>query len=187
MILLTTSRRPTKGIRTFCKDLSHTIPNILRINRGKLSLEGLAAKALELGAKKVIIIDRWKGGPGKIELYRLEGRLQPVPPLIYLRGVKLRREFQTMPRGRRIKSTAIMTSLKPSQEVSRLEKALSDFLGIPIISSEDDFRNYNAIMQMTTNSAGELIVTFKLLPENMEIGPRMRISHLIWDLTVHEG
>jgi len=187
LILLTTSRRPTKGIRTFCKDLSHTIPNILRINRGKLSLEGLAAKALELGAKKVIIVDRWKGGPGKIELYQLEGRLQPVPPLIYLRGVKLRREFQTMPRGRRIKSTAIMTSLKPSQEVSRLEKALSDFLGIPIISSEDDFRNYNAIMQMTTNSAGELIVTFKLLPENMEIGPRMRISHLIWDLTVHEG
>jgi U3 small nucleolar ribonucleoprotein protein IMP4 len=187
LILLTTSRRPTKGIRTFCKDLSHTIPNILRINRGKLSLEGLAAKALELGAKKVIIVDRWKGGPGKIELYRLEGNLQPLPPLIYLRGVKLRREFQMMPRGRRIKSTAIMTSPKPSQEVSRLEKALSDFLELPIISSEDEFRNYNAIMQITTTSAGELVVTFKLLPENVEIGPRMRISHLIWDLTVHEG
>lgn len=187
MILLTTSRRPTKGIRTFCKDLSHTIPNILRINRGKLSLEGLVAKALELGAKKVIIVDRWKGGPGKIELYLLEGKLQPVPPLIYLRGVKLCREFQTMPRGRRIKFTALMTSPKPSQEVSRLEKVLSDFLGIPIISSEDDFRNYHAIMQITTNSAGELIATFKLLPENMEIGPRIRISHLIWDLTVHEG
>jgi hypothetical protein len=42
-------------------------------------------------------------------------------------------------------------------------------------------------MQITTNSAGELIVTFRLLPENMEIGPRIRISHLIWDLAVHEG
>ncbi|MEM4713464.1 MAG: hypothetical protein QXQ61_02820, partial [Candidatus Bathyarchaeia archaeon] len=103
MILLTTSRRPTKGIRTFCKDLSHTFPNILRINRGKLSLEDVTAKALELGAKKVVVIDRWKGGPGKIELYQLDSRLQPIPPLIYLRSVKLRREFQTMPRGRRIK------------------------------------------------------------------------------------
>jgi rRNA maturation protein Rpf1 len=187
LILLTTSRRPTKGIRTFCKDLSHTIPNILRINRGKLGLEGLMAKALELGAKKVIIVDRWRGGPGKVEFYLLEGKLQPMPPLIYLRSVKLRREFQAMPKGRRIKSTAIMTSTKSSQEVIRLEKALSAFFGIPIVSSENECRNYNAIMQITTNSAGEMVATFRLLPENVEIGPRMRISHLIWDLTVHEG
>lgn len=187
MILLTTSRRPTKGIRTFCKDLSHTIPNILRINRGKLSLEGLAAKALELGAQKVIIVDRWKGGPGKIELYRLEGKLQLIPPLIYLRSVKLHREFQAMPKGRRIKSTAIAASPRMSQEVSRLEKALSDFFDIPIVSSEDKCRDYDAIMQITTAPAGELLVTFKLLPETVEIGPRTRISHLIWDLSVHEG
>jgi U3 small nucleolar ribonucleoprotein protein IMP4 len=187
LILLTTSRRPTKGIRTFCKDLSHTLPNVLRINRGKLSLEGVAAKAIELGAEKVVIVDRWKGGPGKIELYRVNGRLQPIPPLIYLRGVKLRREFQTMPRGKRIKSVAIAASPKPSQEVSRLEKAFSDFFGIPIISREDEYGCYNALMLIATNPVGEIVTTFRLLPENLEIGPRMRISHLIWDLTVHEG
>jgi len=187
LILLTTSRRPTKGIRTFCKDLSHTLPNVLRINRGKLSLEGVAAKAIEFGAEKVVIVDCWKGGPGKIELYRVNGRLQPIPPLIYLRGVKLRREFQTMPRGRRIKSVAIAASPKPSQEVSRLEKAFSDFFGIPIISREDKYGGYNALMLIATNPVGEIVTTFRLLPENLEIGPRMRISHLIWDLTVHEG
>ncbi|MEM2250078.1 MAG: hypothetical protein QXP16_05200 [Candidatus Bathyarchaeia archaeon] len=187
MILLTTSRRPTKGIRTFCKDLSHTLPNILRTNRGKLSLEGVAAKALELGAEKVAIVDRWKGGPGKIELYHVDGKLQPVPPLIYLRGVKLRREFQTMPRGRRIKSVAIASSPKQLQEVNRLEKAFSEFFNIPIVYSEDEYRDYSAIMQTTTNPAGEIVATFRLLPESVEIGPRMRISHLIWDLRVHEG
>ena len=170
-------------MRTFCKDLSYTIPNIFRINRGKLSLEGVAAKAIEFGAEKVVIVDRWKGGPGKIELYHVNGKLQPIPPLIYLRGVKLRREFQTMPRGRRIKSVAIAALSKPSQEVGRLEKALSDFFGIPIISCEDKFEGYNAIMLITTNSAGEIVTTFRLLPENMEIGPRIRISHLIWDLS----
>ena len=187
MILLTTSRRPTKGIRTFCKDLFHSIPNILRINRGKLSLEGVAAKALELGAEKVVIVDRWKGGPGKIELYHVDGKLRLIPPLVYLRGVKLRREFQTMPRGRRIKSVAIAASPKLSQDVGRFEKAFSDFFSLPIVSREDEYRGYDAIMQIATNPAGEIVATFRLLPENVEIGPRMRISHLIWDLTVHEG
>ncbi|MEM3613535.1 MAG: hypothetical protein QXH40_02525 [Candidatus Bathyarchaeia archaeon] len=152
-----------------------------------MSLEGVAAKALELGAEKVVIVDRWKGGPGKIELYHVDGKLQPVPPLIYLRGVKLRREFQTMPRGRRIKSVAIASSPKQSPEVNRLEKAFSEFFGIPIVSREDEYRGYSAIMQTTTNSAGEVVATFRLLTENVEIGPRMRISHLVWDLRVHEG
>ncbi|MEM3874386.1 MAG: hypothetical protein QXU45_04575 [Candidatus Bathyarchaeia archaeon] len=152
-----------------------------------MSLEGVAAKAIELGAEKVAIVDRWKGGPGKIELYRVNGKLQPIPPLVYLRGVKLRREFQTMPRGRRIKSVAIVSSPKQSQEVGRLEKALSEFFGVPVVSSEDEYRGYSAIMQTTINPAGEIVATFRLLPENVEIGPRIRISHLIWDLTGHEG
>lgn len=187
MILLTTSRRPTRRIRTFCKELSYNIPNLTRINRGKLSLEGLAAKALELNAEKVVIVDRWKGGPGKIELFKLEnGKLQPIPPLIYLRGVKLRREFGTMPRGRRIRSTVILASSKPSREIEKLEEALSAFFNLPIIQGLEDCKNCNALMQTEMNEAGEIVVTFRLLPENVEIGPRMRISHFIWDLT-HEG
>lgn len=183
MILLTTSRRPTKGIRTFCKDLSHTLPNILRINRGKLSLEGVTVKALEVSAEKVIIVDRWKGGPGKIELYHVNGRLRPMPPLIYLRSVKLQREFQAMPKGRRIKSVAVSTSSKQSQDVSRLGKALSEFFNIPIMSDESGCRGYDAILETVSDPFGEMVITFRLLPENVEIGPRMKISHLIWDLT----
>jgi len=187
VILLTTSRRPTRRIRTFCKELSYNIPGVTRINRGKLSLEGLAAKALELKAEKVLIVDRWKGGPGKIELFKLEnGKLQLMPPLIYLRGVKLRREFGTMPKGRRIKSTVMLASPKFSQEIARLEEILSAFFNIPIMHSLEDCKNYDALLQVKLNKAGEILATFRLLPENVEIGPRMRISHLIWDLT-HEG
>lgn len=185
MILLTTSRRPTKGIRTFCKDLSHVIPNITRINRGKLSLEGLAEKASELNAEKFVIIDRWKGGPGKIELFKLEmGKPQPTPPLIYLKSVKLQREFGTMPKGRRIKTTAILASSGLSQENAKLMKTFSEFFTIPIVSSLDEYRGVNAIMQFSTSLTGETVTTFRLLPENFEIGPRMKISHLIWDLAL---
>lgn len=187
MILLTTSRRPTGRIRIFCKEISYNIPNITRINRGKLSLDGLAAKALELNAEKVLIVDRWKGGPGKIEFFKLEDRkLQPIPPIIYLRGVKLRREFGTITRGRRIKSTVMLASPKPSQEIESLEKTFSSFFNLPIVHGLEECKTYDAFLQAGMNQAGEIVVTFRLLPENVEIGPRMRISHLIWDLT-HEG
>lgn len=187
MILLTTSRRPTRGIRTFCKDFSHTIPNVTRINRGKLSLEGLVAKALELDAEKVVIVDRWRGGPGKIELFVLEeGELKPTPPLIYLRGVKLRRDFGTMPKGRRIKALAILAPLNFSQEISKFIKVLSEFFEIPIVSDLGECERFNAVMQFSTSPLGEIVATFRLLPENFEIGPRIRVSHLIWDLT-HES
>jgi U3 small nucleolar ribonucleoprotein protein IMP4 len=188
LILLTTSRRPTKGIRTFCRDLSHTIPNILRINRGKLSLEGVAEKAVELNAEKVMIINRWKGGPGKIEMYELsiEG-LQPIPPLIYLRNVKLRREFpKIMRKGRRIKSVAMEASPNPSMEVEKLEEALSKFFNIPLVSFEEARGKYDALMQIKAEPSEGLTITVKILPEIAEIGPRMSVSHLIWDLT-HEG
>jgi len=187
VILLTTSRRPTRRIRTFCKELSYNIPNVTGINRGKLSLEGLAAKALELNAEKAMIVDRWKGGPGKIELFKLEnGKLQPMPPLIYLRGVKLRREFGTMPRGRRIKSTAIFASSEPSEEIERLEKTLSDFFDLPVVHRWEECKPYNALLYVKSDQSGEIVMSFRLFPENVEIGPRMRVSHLIWDLT-YEG
>ena len=58
MILLTTSRRPTKRIRTFCHDFVLSVPNIIRINRGKLNLDGITEKAVELNANRIVVIAR---------------------------------------------------------------------------------------------------------------------------------
>jgi U3 small nucleolar ribonucleoprotein protein IMP4 len=184
LILLTTSRRPTKAIRTFCRDLSHTIPNTLRINRGKLSLEGVAEKALEVNAEKVLIVERWKGGPGKIQFFNVsEKGLRLIPPLIYLKRVKLQREFpEAKPKGRRIKSLALAVSRSLSVEVKKLEDALSKFFGIQIVSYEESVKGYDALMQIMPEQQGFLAVTFKLIPEMVEIGPRIGISHLIWEV-----
>jgi len=184
LILLTTSRRPTKAIRTFCRDLSHTIPNTLRINRGKLSLEGVAEKALEVNAEKVLIVERWKGGPGKIQFFNVsEKGLRLIPPLIYLKRVKLQREFpEAKPKGRRIKSLALEASQGLSVEVKKLEDALSKFFGIQVVSYEESVKGYDALMQIMPEQQGFLAVTFKLIPEMVEIGPRIGISHLIWEV-----
>ena len=185
-VLLTTSRRPTRDMRTLCRDFSHSFPNVVRVNRGKLSLDGLAEKALEFKADRVMVIDRWKGGPGKIRFFNvgLEG-LEMVPPLVYMKGVKLRRDFgESMPRGRRIKSLAVVTSAKRSLAVERLCRVLSSFFGIPVLSLKEAVnRGCDAVMSVSADSSGFLTLTFMLVPEFVEVGPRIRVSRLVWELS----
>jgi len=173
-------------MRTFCRDLSHTFSNIVRVNRGKLSLEGIAEKALELDAEKAMIVDRWKGGLGKIRFFRIsEEGLDAVPPLIYVKGIKLRRDFrENMPKERRIKSVAMASSQKASFKVKRLENALSEFLGIPILSFDEIVNGkYDCAMQISADPSNCIIVTFKLIPEVVEVGPQLRVPRLVWELT----
>ncbi|MBE0520280.1 hypothetical protein IBX35_04480, partial [Candidatus Bathyarchaeota archaeon] len=60
-----------------------------------MSLGGVAEKALELDAEKAIIIGKWRGDSGKIQFFRTSVKgLDVVPPLIYVKGVKLRRDFE---------------------------------------------------------------------------------------------
>jgi rRNA maturation protein Rpf1 len=184
-ILLTTSRRPVKNTRTFCRDLSNTFPNVVRINRGKLNLGGVAEKALELNAEKAIIIGKWRGDSGKIQFFRTSAQgLDVIPPLIYVKGVKLRRDFEeNAPRGRRLKSVAITASKISSLEVKRLENVLSEFFNIPILSLKEICdKKFDAAMRISADPSNRTIVTFRLIPEFVEVGPQIRISHLVWEL-----
>lgn len=184
-ILLTTSRRPVKNTRTFCRDLSNTFPNVVRVNRGKLSLSGVAEKALELDAEKAIIIGKWRGESGKIQFFKIsEKGLDVIPPLIYVKGVKLSRDFEKNALGRRrLKSVAIAASETPSLEVEKLENVLSEFFNIPVFSLEEICdRKFDAAMQISVSPSNRLVVTFKLIPEFVEVGPQIRVSHLVWEL-----
>jgi rRNA maturation protein Rpf1 len=184
-ILLTTSRRPVKKTRTFCRDLSNTFANVVRVNRGKLSLGGVAEKALELDAEKAIIINKWRGDSGKIEFFRISAKgLDAIPPLIYVKGVKLSRDFEgNVPRGRRLKSVAIAALKTWSLEVEKIEKFLSEFFNIPVFSLEEICdREFDTAMQVSADPSNRVIVTFKLIPDLVEIGPQIRISHLVWEL-----
>lgn len=163
------------------------LPNTVRINRGKLSLGGITEKALELNADKVVVVDRWKGGPGKMQFFEanFEG-LSLIPPLIYLRGVKLQREFSWAKLGRRrIKSLALLASQSASREIRNLEMVLSQFFSIPLISCMEAERGYDALMQIIPEQQGFLAVTFKHV-SGIEFGPRMSISHLVWEFS-HES
>ena len=88
-IMLTTSRNPTPRIRTFCKDLARVIPNILHVNRGKMSINQVAEKALDYNVNHVAIVERWQGSPDRIEFFSIDSSgLVPVPPILYIAGIR---------------------------------------------------------------------------------------------------
>jgi len=180
VILLTTSRRPTTRIRTFCRDLARFIPNVVRINRGKLNLDGIAERALEFKADRVVVVDRWNGGPGKIELFQVgaEG-LICVPPRMYIAGVRLQREFDVKTKS--IQSLTITTSPEKNPQVAKVSELLSSFLSIPMSSMDEAISVYSAAMYISLNASRHIQVTFMLLPETVEVGPRFTLSHVVWE------
>jgi rRNA maturation protein Rpf1 len=147
-----------------------------------LSITEVAEKALESKAEKVIIVDRWKGGPGRLRFFNVNSTgLCAVPPLIFIKSIRLQRTFSTR-RVKPIRSLAITLTTEKSNQNSKIARFLSDFLRVPMLSLEEASLNYQASMHVSPNSAWRLQITFFLLPEKVEIGPRITVSHVIWDV-----
>ncbi len=182
MILLTTSRRPTGRIRTFCRDLVNSIPNVVRINRGKMSLDGVAEKAIEVETDKVVVVDRWHGGPGRINLYQLgSSGLESVPPLMLIKGIRLRREFENV--KKRGQSSAMTYAPEDSVVLQKIADHLSQFFILPVMSLDDASNKHIATMHLSFDRSRFLQITFRRLERMVEIGPRVTISKLIWDVS----
>ncbi len=180
MILLTTSRRPTGRIRTFCRDLVNSIPDVVRVNRGKMSLDGVAEKAIEVEADHIIVVDRWHGGPGKINLFQLSTGLKPVPPIMLMFRIRLRRELK---KGtKRVRSSVVTVEPAASPELERIAGHLSKFFGLPVLSLDEAAESYRVSMHFSFDSSQHLQITFMLLQQMVEIGPRLTLSRLIWEV-----
>jgi U3 small nucleolar ribonucleoprotein protein IMP4 len=95
-ILITTSHRPSRRVRSFINDLKLAIPNTVKVNRGKMGLHDVMTTALENRCDRIIIVSRWKGNPGKMCFYKLSSSNTyiQVDPIIYISSVKLTREIK---------------------------------------------------------------------------------------------
>jgi rRNA maturation protein Rpf1 len=147
-----------------------------------LSITEVAEKALENNADRVIIVDRWKGGPGKIRFFSVDSTgLNAVPPLIYVSGIRLQRTFRKA-KVKPIRSLAITLPIEESNQPSKIARFLSDFLHVPMLSMKEASLNYQAAMYVSLNATQHSQITFLLLPEKVEIGPRITVSHVIWEI-----
>jgi len=183
MILLTTSHRPTRRVRSLCNDLKRSIPSLIKVNRGKMSFLDVAERAAQFNAKKFIIVDRWKGGPGRIRLFRItdEG-FGEEPPRLYISGVKLRREFKASVQEKNFNSLFIEMHETANPYIEKLKLSLSEFLEIPIFKLGSETLNYEAYMRITSGEDCLAHISFFLLPGKIEVGPRIKISHVVWDI-----
>lgn len=182
MLLISTSRRPTRRILSFAKDLRNSIPNSVKLQRGKRGLGDLLDAALEAGCDRVLLITRWKGSPGKIWMMEAEGgAFRPVPPLIYLRGIKLRREFGV--EGRFVASAITLGPVK--REGVELARSLSRFLRMPVLGDSRDARGEGASIHISEDRAGALRVSVTSPGGAREVGPAFTIRHLVWELEGH--
>jgi len=177
-IMITMSRRPTRIIRTFCNELAATLPEAIRVNRGKMSFEDIAEKAWEIGADRVILVTRWKGNPGKICLFRVgdEG-LEPFPPLIYIYGIKLRRDMGV--KLGKVRELAVLA--RPERK--RLGQALADFLEVPFLEEDKDLTDFDVVLKVRPDVERYAVMSFFRTSDGREVGPRVRVRHLIWELT----
>jgi len=178
-VLLTTSRNPTPRIRTFCSDLARIMPGIVRVNRGKMSTDEVAEKALEHEADRVIIVDRWHGGPGKIKLFRIgESGLVSNSPTINIAGIKLQRELGVS----KVKPTHsfVLSASQNQTEVLRLADAFSKFFNIPFLSLEEAVKEGPTLMHVVSDRANRISIIFMVEPKHVEVGPRVTVSNLEW-------
>jgi rRNA maturation protein Rpf1 len=183
-LLISTSREPTKEMRSFSHDLTRCVPSSIYLNRGKLSIYGLAEKALEYESDRVMILSRWKGHLGKIELYRIGATgLIPFPPLVYVTKIKLQREFGRKKKIGRIKSLTTTLSTKTSTETKKAAESFSDFFRLPLLLVDQAVLNkYSACMHFSLDPSKHTEITFLFLPSKIEFGPRITVSHLVTEL-----
>ena len=177
MLLITTSHRPTRRIRALGHDLKRMMPSAIQMNRGKLSFEEVVEQARMARADRVMFLQRWKGGPGKIELYELNSGVDLFFPVIYLASTQHQNELQG-----RIHETKRLVIVKPQvdgEELTHLSESLSTFLDTPLVEREQAVKDFEIGMTFGKINS-HLAMSFEILSNNTEIGPRLVIKNLIW-------
>jgi len=158
--------------------MAYSVPNVIRVNRGKLSLDGLAEKAFELQGDRIVIIDRWTEGFADISFFRIGDSGSLLSPMqIYAPSVRLRREFEA--RAERIRSLAVTIPFEDSLATSQLAHSIGDFFDLPVFMGQETVSRFSAIMQISSEAWNRFQITF-LLPSLVEVGPRINVSKVVW-------
>lgn len=175
LILITTTRRPSRRTRSFVRDLYHVLPKAERRNRGKMSLEDINELALQLGMERVLVVGTSRGNPSSLTFYEPNPVLIRPISIIRLRGVSLRREITS----KRAPPSKDMCIVQSSRELGDLAQILSNSFksrilqtskeGLPHLYDECDLALYLFL--------GEgMIGSFYRTRPTWEVGPRMRIG-----------
>ncbi len=182
MLLVTSSREPISIIRSLAKDLHKVIPQSIRLSRGKMSIESLTETMLNLNTSKLLMINRWKGNPGKIEFYEIEdSNLKLIPPILYLKRVILGREFCRQ--QSRIRYSKLAIAMPKNDKFVRLAESLSRIFNVPFADRDSD---YPVFLKIVEDKKGQPKITFYNGASN-EIGPAIYFREIQWNVNFQRG
>ena len=177
-VIVTTSHRPSQRVRSFAKDLASVLPEAVRINRGKATLQDLYYEAYARGAERVVVVGMKKGNPGVLRIYKPgmvpEEGLQLIST-ISLAGVRLRRETPGSQRVFRVKTLGLDARKVSSEEAARVVDVLSKSFLAKIVLGEDQWERFD-VVAVAEEKKGHLELTF-ICPHTRRIcGPTLRIT-----------
>jgi len=175
VIILTTCRRPTQRIRSFIKDISNSHPATTLLTRGKLDLLNLATTARKSKSGHLLIVSRWMGDAGKMEVLKVDS--DHVHPLVFLnlKWVRLRREYGSG----RVAEAQIVTIPKDSRpETIRFARWYSNLFGI----EPRDLGNHAGFKASIhiSDDPHTIRVAVTSPPSELEVGPSFTISGINW-------
>lgn len=180
-LLITSSRRPARTVRTLMRDLQAVVPNSLRLNRGKTGLGELGEIASAIGAGYVLLIGRWKGCPGLLEFYKVEGEaLRRIPPLLRLGAVRLRREIKGGKRSSSHPESVVIIEPRILGH-HKLAEALGEIFGMHVVPQKREPQDCQ--LYMTVKGKGEEVgITFFSAKEGSEVGPVISVADIEWEV-----
>jgi rRNA maturation protein Rpf1 len=144
-------------------------------------MEGVAEKALEYDANRVLIIDRRHGGPGRIGFYQVSASgLVSVFPILHVAGIRLQREFGHV-KLRSTRFEAIVVSSEGEEEIIKVANSLSSFFNVPAFLVNKKPYNYPLEMHISYNATRRIQITFIDTFRNVEVGPRITLSQVVWE------
>ena len=176
MILLTTSRRPTKRVRTFIKELERVIPNSLKKPRGKASLRSLREYMILNGFDKLMIVDNHKGNPRRIHFYKLEEGMLRRVALIYLKSTSMQINSKELFVASKL-SLELDESCFHEEEARKLLNFLREFLQEEVLVNK---REGGELILKVSRINRDFFIYFLDPIAKRVIRPNLRVEKIVW-------
>jgi len=150
MIIITSSRRPSRRTRSFIRELVSVIPNTIKITRGKRTLQELLLVCLEVKAKTLILVLEKRGNPSALLFYLVDQKNNVLLKklMLKLKGLKLWRELDNAVRPYNPSSIAIDASNIGSGLAELLAEKLALFLGCKLVFNREELLEYDVVIRM---------------------------------------
>jgi rRNA maturation protein Rpf1 len=177
VIAIGSTRKPTDRIRSFIKELTHVIPNAVRLTRGKQGFAEFCSEATSTGACRMLLVGAWHGNPGRLVFLQQDAKGEWVfqPPTILLKSVTLLRELGRDPPAPRTSLYVVPETPEDATPAESLAAALDATLTprdrVPVTSDRD------AVLHVGLHHRS--LLEFLSSTETEALGPTLHVKQFL--------